>query len=275
MSRGACVPRPVLGVADRAGLDGIGNEVRERVDRRLGCQQRMLAGASLVEDFAGPAAKGFRRERKQPMELLQEPREHATHVGHDLMRMGAHEAARVHHHPEALCGEAQAVPVASLELSGLIGIEEKVAPGGAAGERPGRTRLDDASSGHARGQSDNRAAEGCRISGGIASMKRQMAAEWRSSPAAVGPQEHCGITERLLRFRQRRSDLWILGRIFLAGRDCSKLGLVGRQHSLSNERNQDALHERACCAGSFDDEDGAPTFFGVQHRSCAKCTPIL
>ena len=61
----------------------------------------------------------------------------------------------------------------------------------------------------------------------------------------------------------------------LTGRDCSKLGLVRRQHSLSNERNQDALHERACCAGGFDDEDGAPTFFGEQHRSCAKCTPIL
>ena len=36
------------------------------------------------------------------MKLLKEPGQHSAHVSDDFVRMGAHQAARVHDHAEAL-----------------------------------------------------------------------------------------------------------------------------------------------------------------------------
>jgi hypothetical protein len=41
------------------------------------------------------------------MKLLKEPGQHSAHVSDDFVRMGAHQAARVHDHAEALCGQAK------------------------------------------------------------------------------------------------------------------------------------------------------------------------
>ena len=156
----------------------------------------MLGGAPLVEHFAGPSAKRFGAEGKQPMELLQESRKDTPYVGDDFVGVGAHQATGVHDDTEALCRQTEAVPVATLELTGLIGIEEKVAPGGAARERPGRTGLNDASSGHARGRSEKRADGGGVFLQGWRPWEVGEVAEWQSPPAGASLQQHRGIAER-------------------------------------------------------------------------------
>ncbi len=87
------------------------------------------------------------------------------------MGLGTHQATGVHDDTETLSRQTEAVPVATLELTGLVRIEEEVASGGAAGERPSRTGLDDASSGHARGRSEKRADGPGRVLAGMAPME--------------------------------------------------------------------------------------------------------
>ena len=187
---------PILGVADRPGFNGVCDEVAERFDGRLGRQERMLPRAPFVEDLAGPAAKGLGGERQQPMELLKEPRQYPAHVRDHFVRMGAHQTAGMHDDAEALCSEAQAIPVASLELTSLVGIEEEVTSGGPPREGPRRAGLDDASSRHARGRSEKHAYRSRSDSCVIA--VEETAVGWRFTSPRRRPPPHNNTKESLV-----------------------------------------------------------------------------
>ena len=124
----------------------------------------MLSGTSLVENLAGPSPKGFGRHGQQPVKLLQEVWQHAAHVRHDFVRVGTHQATRVHHDPEVLRSKTEAIPIALLDLPSLVRVQEEVPSSGAPRQSPSLSGFDDATSRHAPSCSENRADEGALIS---------------------------------------------------------------------------------------------------------------
>ena len=112
--------RPVLGVADRHRLDGVGDEVGERLDGRLGRQQLVRPGAPLVEHLPGPPANRLCAEGEVAMKRLKKQGELTPYVGDDLVRVGGHQAARVHEHAVELRRVTEAIPIGLLHLPGFV-----------------------------------------------------------------------------------------------------------------------------------------------------------
>jgi len=151
MRRERVGPWPVLRIAYRQRLDRIRDEVGDRLEDSIRGRERVYASALLVEHLLGPSSESLGAKGEIPVKRLQEPWIFTSDVSDNLVRMGRHETCGVYDHAVKPRGIAEAVPIALLDLSGFVGIEQEVSARGAPRQSESRARIDDARSGHAEG----------------------------------------------------------------------------------------------------------------------------
>ena len=123
MCRKRVRPRPVLGVADGPGFDRMGDEVGDGLHHRFGREQRMDAGAALVEDLFRPTAIGLGAQGQISVKSLQEVRILAPNVGDDLVAVRRHQTRGVDQDAMELRRIREAIPIYLLHLPRLVGME--------------------------------------------------------------------------------------------------------------------------------------------------------
>jgi hypothetical protein len=138
------------------------------------------------------------------MKRLKKQGELTPYVGDDLVRVGGHQATRVHEHAVELRCVTEAIPIGLLHLPGFVRVKDEVAARRAPGQRPDHAGLDDASSGHAGSTSEKHAGG---AAGNCPPLARNALTGRQEPSAAASPRHHNESTDDSLRVGQHGSDL--------------------------------------------------------------------